>query len=61
LPPEDTPKSLNTQQLVASSFLWFWWFMDIVVCVIVMLNLLIAEVTQIYEKVKTAGLVFLYR
>lgn len=52
---------MNGQQLWASGFLWFWWWVDIFVCVIVMLNLLIAEVTQAYEKVKTAGLVFLYR
>lgn len=37
------------------------WFLDIVFTVVVLLNFLIAQVTEVFEKVKASGTIFLYK
>lgn len=46
--------------MFAIIIMWFWWFLDIILLVIVMLNFVIAEVGQVYERVNTSGITFLY-
>jgi hypothetical protein len=40
--------------------LWTFWFLNMFIMLIVILNFLIAEVSQTYDKVKSSGKTFLY-
>jgi hypothetical protein len=40
--------------------IWIFWFGNMFIMLIVILNFLIAEVSQTYDKVKSAGKIFLY-
>ena len=46
---------------IAIIIIWFFWFMNIYFMLIIMLNLLIAQVSQIFEKVMTQGKQSIYK
>ena len=45
----------------AKFIIWSFWFFNLFFMLIIMLNFLIAEVSQTYDKVKSQGLVSIYR
>jgi len=51
----------NQERGVAIGILWMFWFFNEFVMMIIILNFLIAEVSQTYDKVKGAGNQFLYK
>ena len=46
---------------IAKFIIWMFWFFNLFFMLIIMLNFLIAEVSQTYDKVKSQGLVLIYR
>ena len=51
----------DPEQSVALIILWLFWFVNIFIMLIIILNFLIAEVSQTYDKVKGSGKMFLYQ
>jgi hypothetical protein len=49
-----------SQHNIAVLAIWTFWFMNMFIMLIVILNFLIAEVSQTYDKVKSSGKTFLY-
>jgi len=48
-------KERNAVQTIALTFIWTIWLLNVVFMVIVLLNFVIAEVSQTYERVKSSG------
>jgi hypothetical protein len=57
----DPTKSPSIANKIAITIIWFFWFMNIYFMLIIMLNLLIAQVSQIFEKVMTQGKQSIYK
>jgi hypothetical protein len=57
----DPTKSPEIANQIAITIIWFFWFMNIYFMLIIMLNLLIAQVSQIFEKVMTQGKQSIYK
>ena len=57
----DPTKSPEIASQIAIAIIWFFWFMNIYFMLIIMLNLLIAQVSQIFEKVMTQGKQSIYK
>lgn len=53
--------SSGATQTTAMFLIWFFWLFNIFIMLIVMLNFLIAEVSQTYDKVKGQGKMLLYQ
>jgi len=51
----------DAEQSVALIVLWSFWFINIFLMLIIILNFLIAEVSQTYDRVKGSGKMFLYQ
>lgn len=51
----------ETQRSLAIGILWIFWFFNEFLMLIIILNFLIAEVSQTYDRVKGAGNQFLYK
>ena len=51
----------DAEQGVALAVLWVCWFVNIFLMLIIILNFLIAEVSQTYDRVKGSGKMFLYQ
>ena len=51
---------ITTQNIAAIITIWAFWFLNMFIMLIVIVNFLIAEVSQTYDKVKSSGKTFLY-
>jgi hypothetical protein len=60
-PEKEYTQYENSERSVAIGILWMFWFFNEFVMMIIILNFLIAEVSQTYDKVKGAGNQFLYK
>jgi len=49
-----------SQHNMAVLAIWTFWFMNMFIMLIVILNFLVAEVSETYDKVKSSGKTFLY-
>jgi len=58
---EDAEVESTLDNNIALVIIWAAWFLNLLVVCIVLLNLLIAEVNQTYDRVKSSGTIFLYR
>jgi len=57
----DAEQAGETTKGYAMLIIWFFWVVNIFIMLIVMLNFLIAEVSQTYDKVKGQGKMLLYQ
>lgn len=60
---EDKPDDFEftNAKPIALSIIWIFWFINMFIMLIVMLNLVIAEVGQIYDKVMSQGKSSIYK
>ena len=58
---EDAEVENTFDNAIAIVIIWAVWFLNLLVVCIVLTNLLIAEISQTYDRVKSSGTMFLYR